>query len=672
MSNYNYYANMSTEDKDRLCNHGIIHKDYEQTKLLNATTTTNNVNNKTSLKRTESKMDDNQQESDIITDVGYENEDGDTQWKHEGHLNKRKNKASHIDPVIHERTSTSSIRGNDRMENRQTRHHLPNEGERKSENENENDRCQLSKADNEQFILSKGLQNLNNEERYKNNEQVNDKIIQNINGSEQAYVSHHAVKFAVDNRLPPLRLQCDPALKNQDEASILVKEFLKCIEQSFRKLNPKFKQPFGFDHYIIDKNGSLICFTNYIELFIFMSDISIYPENLNKIKISPLLPKKLPSKNAIILKFIDNRIDFEEIQLVVKEKLKSVYAIEEMLGTKTYRSRHIRVDLLSPTEYNCILNSGRIVFGGHLYEVEEYLQAPKILICNKCNSPGHIKKNCKSTIELCRRCGNDRNDGTDHKICYIKCHHCGGDHEATNFKCSIISKFRQELIQKLKNNTHLLPSNLQLYIPQQFRDQKSKKVLLNRNVQLYANQTRNDNKINDNLNDPVSYPSFNHQDNIPQLIKATPIWNSELRKMQDDYINLKQEYENEIGKFKLENKNQLQKMTQTWQLVHLQMKSQTDAITNLYTTVNETLIPIIQSIQTISSVMKKLNQNLKDKEEQKLNVNTFTVINDTMVTLTSRLQLLDDHFQKTNNMMENQNGLMERGMKLTFISSNDS
>lgn len=670
MSSYNYHSNMSTEAKDRLCNHGIIHQAYEQTKLSNNTNNTNNSNKNTSLKRTESKMDDNQHESDIISDFEYENEDNDKQWKHQGHLNKRGNKAPRIDSFVHGRTITSSTRGYDRTENRQTRHHPTSERERR--NEKSNDKRQLSKIDNGRYNLSDGLQNANTENHYKNNEQLNEKDTQNTNEEGRVYVSRHAVKFAVDDRLPPLKIQCDPALKNQDDGLTLVKEFFKYIEQNFRKLNPKFNQPLGFDHYLIDKNGSLVCFTNYIELFIFMCDISIYPENLNNIKIRPLLPTKLPAKNAIILKFIDNRIDFEDVQMIVKEKLKSVYAIEEMLGTKTYRSRHVRVDLLSQDEYNCILNSGKFVIGGHLYEVDEYLPAPRILICNKCNSPGHIKKNCKSTLEICKRCGKDRNDGADHKSCCIKCHHCGGDHEATSFKCSFISTFRQELIQKLKNNTHLLPSHMQFYIPQQFRDQKSKKILINKNAEIYSNQTRRDDGSNVNFNDPNSWPNFKPNDTLPQLIKPTLIWNAELRKMQNEYINLKQEYENELEKLKLENKNHLQKMTQTWQLIHLQMKSQSDAVTNLYSTVKETLTPIIQSIQTISNVMKKLNRNLEDKDEQQLNENASSVINDTMGTLASRLHLLDDHFQKTNKLIEQQNVLLERGMNSSIDLSNDS
>ncbi|CAF4741809.1 unnamed protein product, partial [Rotaria socialis] len=194
--------------------------------------------------------------------------------------------------------------------------------------------------------------------------------------------------------------------------------------------------------------------------------------------------------NVIMLKFIDNTIIFDDIKTHVKEKLKSVYTMEEMMGTMNYRSRHIRIDLLSKDEYKSVLNSGKIALGGHLYDVDEYLPSPRILICNKRNSPGHLKKNCKSIIELCKRCGNDRNDGADHKNCNIKRHHCSENHEAASFKCAWISKFRQDLLLKLKENKHLLPRNIQFYIPQQYRDHKGEKALMNNSVENYHLQTQ--------------------------------------------------------------------------------------------------------------------------------------------------------------------------------------
>ncbi len=86
---------------------------------------------------------------------------------------------------------------------------------------------------------------------------------------------------------------------------------------------------------------------------------------------------------------------------------------------------------------NKILNSGTITLGGMLCDVDEYLPAPKILICTKCNSPGHAKKSCRLTYERCRRCDGNRNVG-DHITCNIMCHHCDGDHQANDYKCPVL------------------------------------------------------------------------------------------------------------------------------------------------------------------------------------------------------------------------------------------
>ncbi|CAF1066314.1 unnamed protein product, partial [Didymodactylos carnosus] len=109
-------------------------------------------------------------------------------------------------------------------------------------------------------------------------------------------------------------------------------------------------------------------------------------------KLIPILPSKLPVQPAVILKYIDNNILHDEVKMDIEEKRKSVYSIEEMLGTQSYRPRHIRVDLLSKEEYETILNCGKISLSGQLYNVDEFLPSPKLLIWSKCNSPGHMQK----------------------------------------------------------------------------------------------------------------------------------------------------------------------------------------------------------------------------------------------------------------------------------------
>jgi hypothetical protein len=56
MNSYDYYANMSKDAKDRLCNHENVQLTYDQNKFTN--NSSNNNNGKSSLKRTESKIDE--------------------------------------------------------------------------------------------------------------------------------------------------------------------------------------------------------------------------------------------------------------------------------------------------------------------------------------------------------------------------------------------------------------------------------------------------------------------------------------------------------------------------------------------------------------------------------------------------------------------------------------
>lgn len=122
-----------------------------------------------------------------------------------------------------------------------------------------------------------------------------------------------------------------------------------------------------------------------------------------------------------------------------------------------------------------VLNSGKINLGGHLYAVDEYLQSPRIWICNRCNLPGHTKKSCRnSDADLCRRCGKPKSNPNEHKECEIKCHHCQENHLTNDYKCTIIDNCERELIEELKKHPERLPSEVQLFIPSEYRTEENK------------------------------------------------------------------------------------------------------------------------------------------------------------------------------------------------------
>ncbi|CAF3172752.1 unnamed protein product [Rotaria socialis] len=543
MEEYNRYSNKKKEEKDLLCNHETIKEVYEQNKSTHSTN--NSSNSKSSLKRTESKMEESHYDSD--NNMELESQTDDSEWKYQKKSTKRGNKAPRMDSFIHGRTITSSSYSHNRKENKSLRHtqaHIQNDDEK---NERKNDRCQLAHIENQgnqdqedeiQLLeITSAHQRSNNKDLSQTGNQ------QEPDGINDIYVTNQAIKFAVEDKFPPLKIICNPSLTSKEEAENIIKEFFKYIEQNFKKTNPRFIYPLGFDHYIIDKTGSLICFTKYIELFTKMCSPNHYPENINNIKLTPILPTRLPSRNAVILKLVHNSLKLDDIQTQVKEKMKSIYKVEEMLGTFTYRSRHIRVDLLSQDEYRNILNSGKFAVGGHLYDIDEYLPSPKILICNKCNSPGHTKRSCKAINEICKRCGVNRNDGADHKNCIVKCHHCGEDHEATSFKCKTIIKFRQNLLQKLKENNHLLPQHVQFYIPQKYRNGKMEKILMNKHYEAHINQQHKTSPFFNNPDDYRMWPSLNPNLSLASNTNANArsLWHFELKQIQEDLNLIKQE-----------------------------------------------------------------------------------------------------------------------------------
>ncbi|CAF4434774.1 unnamed protein product, partial [Rotaria magnacalcarata] len=116
-----------------------------------------------------------------------------------------------------------------------------------------------------------------------------------------------------------------------------------------------------------------------------------------------------------------NSISFNDIKDELKTKYNSLFLIEEIIDTINERNRYLRIELLDKKkEYNAMLNSGKISIIGQLYDIDEFLPSPKLLICSKWNQSGHVKYYCKSSnFDICRPCGNDRNNNDNHKECKI-------------------------------------------------------------------------------------------------------------------------------------------------------------------------------------------------------------------------------------------------------------
>ena len=85
------------------------------------------------------------------------------------------------------------------------------------------------------------------------------------------------------------------------------------------------------------------------------------------------------------MKWVSNKISFDEINDEIRSKYVSVFAIDGMTGTMNDKNRHVRVELLDKKEYEDLIHNNKISLFA------------KKLISGRCNQPGHTK-NVKSHV----------------------------------------------------------------------------------------------------------------------------------------------------------------------------------------------------------------------------------------------------------------------------------
>jgi hypothetical protein len=496
------------------------------------------------------------------------------------------------------------------------------------------------------------------------------------NQQNKILISEQALNFAATTHLQPIKLECDPKMKEKKEAAKFIQQFFKSIEKDFHQQNITYKKPVGFEQWWIDKEGNIQGTTKEIDLYVFLCNAQRYPNEIENIKITPHPPKHLPPQRSVILKWIKNEISTNEIKEELEIKYKSMYLLEDIIGTANARNRHVRIDLQNETEYNSILNSGKVTIFGQLIDCDEYLPAPKLLICSKCNTPGHTKKVCvKSQFEICRRCGKDRNDKEDHKLCEIKCHHCGGPHTSTDYKCSIIKKYRHELVLELSNRPDLLPAEAQLFIPTECRERGTRTKILENKAARYQQMNKNQHQraLNHfNLSDQNQWPVLPTPSSYSLTTTTTNNnlnLNETIKSFSDELKMLKENYAAEQKKIEEKYKIHINLMNQSWLIMQQQIQTQTEMFNSMDCIINSVVF------STCTSLMEGLAQivsNLKNV------TNSQTEFDPLLLLLQQQLLLINDkkstyisHQIKLNHLVEKQREALDLALNTIIKQPNE-
>jgi len=355
----------------------------------------------------------------------------------------------------------------------------------------------------------------------------------------------------------------------------------------------------------------------------------------------------------------------------IKTSIKSIFNVEDMRGSMNEKSRHVRLELSSQNEYNVILKNGGISINGHIIEVNEFLSPPRLLICSKCNDPGHIRRNCKFQYDACRRCGKDRTIG-DHKECTICCHRCNENHLSTDYKCPYLIDYRRSLLHKLKNQPNLLPPNMHIFIPTECHDKgiKNNKILSNPGVKFNNISSNNSNALPFNLSSHA-WQSLNQGSNGENtlLLNRQSIWN-DLKLKQDEINKIKEDFNVKMQQLHSKYDDHMKKMNSILLIVSQQVKNQNESVERCYTTINEVLpilsstLEVIQRLITQSGMLNK-NENISSENQSVLNH-----ISQSLDFIKDRNDLLSSNQQILNSLVEQQNELMIKGIN-SLMTNND-
>ncbi|CAF3212807.1 unnamed protein product [Rotaria socialis] len=520
--------------------------------------------------------------------------------------------------------------------------------------------------ENERNIKQTHLTNYSSTNNY-NNHQHDDKY----------KFTNSALHCAVEQHLPPIKIKCQPKIKDHKDGTLLVKEFLHFIEKKLIHINKEHTQPIGFDYWYIDRNNDLQCYTKSIALFVFLCDANNYPEKILNTMIQPNPPKYLPTQRSVIIKYVPRSIEFDEIKNEICTRFRSIFNIEEMKGATSVKSRHIRMELSDQDEYEKMIYGQSIPISGQLFEVTEFLAPPRLIICSKCNIPGHLKKECNSNIEKCKKCGSNRNEG-DHKECAIVCHHCNGNHEATSYECPFINDYRKELMIKLKSRPDLLPKNCQFFIPTQFRsaERKNNHILINPKTQTQHNNDKN-------IQQQSYFNQYSNKEwpilsNISSLTNTTNKWYNRQQtthNIWNDMNEAQKEIMKTHEKFKqkeIEIENQYRDMKKQLgailSLSTTMIKQHNECLNSVINTMNEIIPMITLSIGLNKQIIENITKP-NDMQEILSVIPNITQLQTWINYLHERQQLISTKYAEMIDNFEKNNNLLTHGIELLAKSS---
>ncbi|CAF1525161.1 unnamed protein product [Rotaria magnacalcarata] len=176
-----------------------------------------------------------------------------------------------------------------------------------------------------------------------------------------------------------------------------------------------------------------------------------WPTKINGIDIVVAKPKYVPDSFALVVRYVPRELEENFVSNEIQRTIASADRIKRIHYSYQRRTDDYRFDVKDYSEYNAVLQLGRIAIGHSWLSITKFYPGNRLTYCTKCWCLGHLRNKCNSENK-CRICLENLSVDTPH-MCKNepKCAQCDGNHHSLDSQCQVIKEYKDQLKEDVED-----------------------------------------------------------------------------------------------------------------------------------------------------------------------------------------------------------------------------
>ncbi|CAF4287990.1 unnamed protein product, partial [Rotaria magnacalcarata] len=261
-----------------------------------------------------------------------------------------------------------------------------------------------------------------------------------INQQQRKSLPFDQLKRAISSNIPSFFIEFDQSITAQRLPSAF--EAGNVIEKHFKE------QKVNIEHFSLVgwSSNRLKLGVNNKDDYMVLLATNKWPTHVNNIPIRITKPKYIPDCFALVVRYVPSDMEPELVKEEIKRTIASADNIKQIHYSYERKFNDFKFTVTNLNEYNTALKLGRIAICNRWVTISSFLAGYRMTFCTKCWKIGHIREQCKTSLQRCRVCLDGIEKKEEHNcIKRQKCAQCGGEHHSLHGTCRVIQQYRSDL-----------------------------------------------------------------------------------------------------------------------------------------------------------------------------------------------------------------------------------